>query len=117
AINFGVVALVYRRVLSKAAGVHALPDELPRPHVLPWLLVKSVGVTLAAVALFFTGRPIALVALAAAGVMMLGRIKPEKVYKSVDWPLLVMFTGLFVVVHAFEAHVVRTWGIEDWHMV
>ena len=115
AINFAVVALVYRRSLSKAAGVHALPDELPRPHVLPWLLVKSVGVTLAAVALFFTGRPIALVALAAAGVMMLGRIKPEKVYKSVDWPLLVMFTGLFVVVHAFEVHVVRTWGLENWH--
>ena len=39
----------------------------------------------------------------------------EKVYESVDWPLLVMFAGLFVVVHAFEANVVRTWGIDRWH--
>jgi Na+/H+ antiporter NhaD/arsenite permease-like protein len=115
AVTFAVVALVYRRLLTKSADVPVSPDNLPRPHVLPWLLCKSVGVTLAAVALFFAGRPIALVALAAAGVLMLGRVKPEKVYKSVDWPLLVMFTGLFVVVHAFEVHVVRTWGIEDWH--
>ena len=26
-----------------------------------------------------------------------------------------MFSGLFVVVHAFEMTVVRTWGIERWH--
>jgi Na+/H+ antiporter NhaD/arsenite permease-like protein len=32
----------------------------------------------------------------------------------VDWGLLVMFTGLFVVVHAFQLHVVRFWGIEGW---
>ena len=25
-----------------------------------------------------------------------------------------MFAGLFVVVHAFEVHVVRTWGLESW---
>jgi Na+/H+ antiporter NhaD/arsenite permease-like protein len=62
--------------------------------------------------LFFAGQSIALVALAAAGVLMLSRIRPEKVYARVDWPLLVMFTGLFVVVHAFEMHVVRTWGLE-----
>jgi Na+/H+ antiporter NhaD/arsenite permease-like protein len=34
------------------------------------------------------------------------------VFRSVDWPLLVMFAGLFVVVHAFEADVVQTWGLE-----
>ncbi|MEJ7638035.1 MAG: SLC13 family permease [Singulisphaera sp.] len=68
--------------------------------------------TLVTVGLFFAGQPIALVALAAAGVLMLDRVRPEKVYASVDWPLLVMFAGLFVVVHAFEVNVVRTWGIE-----
>ena len=45
--------------------------------------------------------------------LLLDRVRPAKVYESVDWPLLVMFAGLFVVVHAFEATVVRTWGIEN----
>ena len=45
---------------------------------------------------------------------MLDRVRPAKVYESVDWPLLVMFAGLFVVVHAFEANVVQTWGLERW---
>ena len=30
------------------------------------------------------------------------RVKPEKIYIEIDWPLLVMFVGLFVVVAGFE---------------
>jgi hypothetical protein len=32
----------------------------------------------------------------------------------IDWPLLVMFAGLFIEVHAFEVHVVHSWDIEGW---
>ncbi len=28
-----------------------------------------------------------------------------------------MFTGLFVVVHAFEVHVVRHWGVGEWSIL
>ena len=114
-LNFLIVALVYRKQLS--APVEGPAPEAAgarRPHVVRGLLVKSVLVTLVTVALFFAGLPIAPVALAAAGVMLLGRVKPSRVYESVDWPLLVMFAGLFIVVHAFEANVVRTWGLERW---
>ncbi|HVW36789.1 MAG TPA: SLC13 family permease, partial [Pirellulales bacterium] len=62
----------------------------------------------------FAGQPIALVALGAAGFLMLDRVRPEKIYRAIDWPLLVMFAGLFVVVRAFEINVVRTWGLEQW---
>jgi len=114
-LNFVVVALVYRAALAAPIGEgEEILEDQRRPRVHRGLLVKSTVVTLAAVALFFSGAPIALVALAAAGVLMLGRVRPEKVYDSVDWPLLVMFAGLFVVVHAFEVHVVRTWGLERW---
>ena len=114
ALNFAVVALVYRKTLGEAGEVPSTADTL-KPRVHRALLVKSVLVTLVTVGLFFAGQPIALVALGAAGVLMLDRVRPEKVYGAVDWPLLVMFAGLFVVVHAFEENVVRTWGLERWH--
>ncbi|HUY35672.1 MAG TPA: anion transporter [Pirellulales bacterium] len=113
-LNFLVVALVYRKSLGAVAAVAADNEVSRRPRIHLRLLVKSVSVTLVTIGLFFAGQPIALVALAAAGVLMLGRVRPEKVYGAVDWPLLIMFTGLFVVVHAFEVHVVHSWGLERW---
>jgi Na+/H+ antiporter NhaD/arsenite permease-like protein len=121
-LNFLVIAFVYRRSLiapengtdvrrQKAeAAVGAIADS--RAH--RWLQRKSATITLVAVVLFFTGLPLELVALGAAAVLLLSRIKPEKVYREVDWSLLVMFTGLFIVVHAFQLHVVARWGIEGW---
>lgn len=116
-LDFAVVAFVYRRTLGRKVEAEngSSESEQPRPRVHAGLLMKSVAVTLVAVALFFLGQPIALVALAAAGVLMLDRVRPEKVYGAVDWPLLVMFAGLFVVVHAFEVTVVQTWGLERRH--
>jgi Na+/H+ antiporter NhaD/arsenite permease-like protein len=114
-INFVIVALVYRMTLRETVPGLPAEDEAPRTKVYRPLLSKSIAVTLITVGLFFAGQPIALVALAAAGVMMLDRVRPERVYRSIDWPLLVMFAALFVVVHAFEVNVVHTWGLERWH--
>jgi len=114
-LNFAVVALVYRKTLAEARQAHSAADESAAPRVHRGLLIKSMAVTLVTVGLFFAGQPIALVALVAAGVLMLDRIRPAKVYHAIDWPLLVMFAGLFVVVHAFEVNVVKTWGLERWH--
>ncbi len=117
-LNFAVVAWIYRRSLSQPSTPATAPGEpIARPRVHRGLLIKSVAVTLGTVGLFFAGQPIALVALAAAGLLMLDRVRPAKVYAAVDWPLLVMFAGLFVVVHAFEVHVVHSWGLERWHAV
>jgi Na+/H+ antiporter NhaD/arsenite permease-like protein len=113
ALDFAVVALVYRNVLSDAWRVPLQAGESSRPRVHRALLVKSITVTFVTVGFFFAGQPIALVGLIAAGVLQLGRVRPEKVFRSVDWPLLVMFAGLFVVVHAFEANVVQTWRLEQ----
>jgi Na+/H+ antiporter NhaD/arsenite permease-like protein len=133
-LNFLVVAFVYRRSLfsqrtreatgpekGAASGVKGTTaaqnsdgDELADSKSQRWLQRKSIAVTLAAVILFFTGLPLELVALGAAAVLLLGRTKPEKVYREIDWSLLVMFTGLFIVVHAFQVHVVSQWGIDGW---
>ena len=113
-LNFAIVAIVYRRALAESARGGVPDNGGPEPRVHRFLLGKSLAVTLVTVVLFFSGQPIALVALIAAGVLLLSRVRPEKVYKSIDWPLLVMFAGLFVVVNAFEVNVVRTWGLERW---
>ncbi len=114
-LNFMVVAWVYRAQLGQVSENGANGDEQSRPRVHQGLLTKAVAVTLAAVVLFFAGQPIALVALAAAGVLMLDRVRPVKVYRYIDWPILVMFAGLFVVVRAFDVNVVQGWGLERWH--
>jgi Na+/H+ antiporter NhaD/arsenite permease-like protein len=113
-INFVIVALVYRNSLREIGQESPQENEGPRTRVYRPLLIKSVAVTLITVGLFFAGQPIALVALAAAGILMLDRVRPDRVYRAIDWPLLVMFAGLFVVVHAFEVNVVHTWGLERW---
>ncbi len=48
---------------------------------------------------FFLFHPPAKLALIAGAVLLLTRrIKPERVYREIDWTLLLMFAGLFVVV-------------------
>lgn len=111
-VDYAVISLVYRRALRDTRPVAAPPR---REHVRWPLFVKSVAVTGLAVAGFFAGLPIAIVALVAASLLLLDRLRPERVYRRIDWPLLVLFCGLFVVVHAFEQNVVRGWGIENWH--
>jgi Na+/H+ antiporter NhaD/arsenite permease-like protein len=112
-INFVVVATVYRKTLNASQTSEAVEIN-DRPRVHRALLIKSLAITLVTVALFFAGQPIAVVAIVAAAILMLDRVRPEKVYRAIDWPLLLMFIGLFIVVHAFEAHVVRTWGLDRW---
>ncbi len=113
--NYAIVALVYRKTLCETTPERRWLGQAPQPRVHAALLVKSLTVTLIMVGLFFAGQPIALVALAAAGFLMLDRLRPEKIYQSIDWPLLIMFAGLFVVVRAFEMHVVHAWRLDQWH--
>jgi Na+/H+ antiporter NhaD/arsenite permease-like protein len=76
----------------------------PRPpHLHGPLAVKSILVVLLMMAAFFAGQPPAKVALIAGGFLLLTRIvRSERIYREIDWPLLLMFAGLFVVVAGFE---------------
>jgi len=67
------------------------------------LVIKSVVVLGLMVVAFFLGAPVAEVAvLGGAYLLLTRRVKPAKVYTLIDWPLLVMFAGLFVVVAGLE---------------
>src|SRR5262249_29949605 len=59
--------------------------------------------TLGTVAFFFAGQPPAKVAIVAGALLLLTRrIKPERVYREIDWALLLLFAGLFIVVRGAE---------------
>ena len=67
----------------------------------------SVPIFIFVIILFFLSRPlnlsIPLIALIGASlILLLGRIKPSKVIRQVDWVLLLFFASLFIVVHAIE---------------
>jgi Na+/H+ antiporter NhaD/arsenite permease-like protein len=57
----------------------------------------------AMIILFFMGLPVSKVAIVTGAVLLITRrVKPEKVYREIDWSLLVLFAGLFVVIAGVE---------------
>jgi Na+/H+ antiporter NhaD/arsenite permease-like protein len=102
-LTIALIALIFRTEFWTTAALQAQP--LRTRADLP-LVLKSVLVALGMVVAFFLGLPPAGVAIVA-GVLMLftRRVKAEKVYAEVDWPLLVMFAGLFIVVAGLEKSV------------
>ncbi|QJW99864.1 anion transporter [Frigoriglobus tundricola] len=120
-IGYAVTLIAYRSALAAnnmnggdKAETNGASDRVPDGWRHTTLLVKSLIVTVAAVGLFFAGQSMAIVALGAAAVLLLDRVNPAKVYAHIDWSLLLMFAGLFVVVKAFEVHVLAVSGIEGW---
>lgn len=94
-----VVTLVYRAEFAPGvafSGSVVLPG---RTH--PPLLRKSLAATGLLLVALLAGAPIPLAALlAAALVLCTRRLKPERVFREVDWGLLVFFAALFIVTGA-----------------
>ncbi|WP_337175689.1 anion transporter [Paludisphaera sp.] len=113
-LTYLIVATVYRKALREQSPPRPGPPPLRRSRARTGLLVRSVIVAAATVAAFFAGVPAPVAALAGAAALTLDRARPARDHESVDWPLLVMFAGLFAVVHGFEANVARRWDFSRW---
>jgi len=102
-LTFALIVLMHPAEFLTRERLAAKPPPA-RPHRrLAW---KAVLVSLGMVVLFFAGQPVAKVALVGGALLLLTRsLKAEKVYREIDWPLLLMFAGLFVVVAALERSV------------
>lgn len=97
---FIAVWLTYRRRLPTALAPVGPDERLTLHYPLMW---KTAAVVLVMLVAFLAGVPIALVAIAgAAYTLITRRVKPEKVYAEINWSLLVLFAGLFVVIGAVE---------------
>lgn len=67
------------------------------------LLIKSIAVTTGLLVAFLAGAPLAESAWIAASLLLISRrIKTARLLGAVDWDLLVMFTGLFIVTAATQ---------------
>jgi len=99
-MTVAIIAAVYHgefRFREKVA-LQRRPRRVNR--VLMW---KSLAVSAGMIVFFFAGWPVPKVALIAGALLLVTRrIKPERVYREIDWSLLVLFIGLFIVVAGVE---------------
>jgi Na+/H+ antiporter NhaD/arsenite permease-like protein len=80
-------------------GSQELDRESRRVHASRALMWKSIAAVSGMVVIFFLGWPAPITALVAAAFLLFSRrVKPEKVLSEIDWSLLALFTGLFVIV-------------------
>ncbi|WP_330084701.1 anion transporter [Methylocystis iwaonis] len=99
------LTLAYRHEFLTRERLPSLPS--PPTRYRGALIAKSVVVTLVMMILFFVGQPVAKVAIVGGAILLLTRkVKADKVYQEIDWPLLLMFVGLFIVVAGLEKTVV-----------
>ena len=102
--GLGLAWLVLVRVYPQEFTPEPFPAlvELPARQYRP-LLRKSLVATGLMLAAFILGAPIPLAALGAAALLLTTRrLKPSRVFRELDWSLLVFFSALFVVTGAIR---------------
>ena len=100
---YGIIWLLSRKSLQPAAPV---PNELDcpsipfnRPHT-----IKGLVILMVVIGLFFSRVPKEITALAAAGIHLASpKFRTDDLLRLVEWPILILFMGLFVVAGAFES--------------
>jgi Na+/H+ antiporter NhaD/arsenite permease-like protein len=66
--------------------------------------IKGLVILVVVIGLFFTRLPKEIIVLAAAGIHLASpRFRTDELLKLVEWPILVLFMGLFVVTGAFQS--------------
>jgi Na+/H+ antiporter NhaD/arsenite permease-like protein len=95
-IIVGLVALFHRKEFARDGQMTAAHVNIRANRV---LVARAVVATAVMVALFFVGQPPAKAAIIIGGLLLLTRrLKSERVYAEIDWSLLLMFAGLFIIV-------------------
>ena len=99
-IDWAVLHWVHMRSVGFAVEEK---DTIPLPVLDLSKLTKPVIVVAIVVGGFFAGVDPALMAALGAAVLLITRtLEPQKLYKEVDWGLLVFFVGLFLIVGGAE---------------
>lgn len=95
--------LLARRMAAEPGGVASVLPPGNEPPLDRRQAGKAIALTAAAIGLFLSPVPAPLTALALAGVLLTSRrMHTRDMLDQVDWHLLALFVGLFVVVRGFE---------------
>jgi Na+/H+ antiporter NhaD/arsenite permease-like protein len=95
-----VILIAYRSEFASREQVQVEKRTVAVDRRLMW---KALVVAVAMLVMFFVGWPVPKVAVVAGAVLLITRrVDPEQVYASIDWGLLAMFVGLFIVVAGIE---------------
>jgi Na+/H+ antiporter NhaD/arsenite permease-like protein len=99
-LTFFTIAIIYHREFRRSESVALQHRPIRVNRVLMW---KSLVAAASMIAFFFIGWPIAKVAMVAGALLLITRrVKPEKVYHEIDFSLLALFIGLFIVIAGIE---------------
>jgi Na+/H+ antiporter NhaD/arsenite permease-like protein len=100
-IQLGLLWWLYPEIRSLKPSL-SYPN-LRRNRILKPVLYKSLLVTGGMLAAFLLGVPLSESALVAAGLLLITRrLKPERILRAVEWDLLLMFSGLFILTQSIE---------------
>lgn len=95
-----LIGLFYRRALSDGTAPETLPATIQIDRVMGW---KAVVASVLLLGLLFAGLPPAKAAIIIGALLLLTRrIESQRVYAEIDWSLLLMFAGLFIIVAGAE---------------
>ncbi|HEY2618906.1 MAG TPA: anion transporter [Acetobacteraceae bacterium] len=98
-LTIALLAVLHRADLTGGA-LEVRTTRLRVNHV---LMIRSLLATALVVALFFAGQPPAKAAIIIGALLLLTRrVKSARVYAEIDWSLLLMFAGLFIIVAGAE---------------
>jgi Na+/H+ antiporter NhaD/arsenite permease-like protein len=99
-LTFVLIALFHRGEFADGTRLMA---ETPPARIHRVLALRALVATAVLVALFFVGQPPAKAAIIIGGLLLLTRrVRSERVYAEIDWSLLLMFAGLFIIVAGAE---------------
>jgi Na+/H+ antiporter NhaD/arsenite permease-like protein len=103
AAAYGIIWFLSQNNLQATASTPGESSQQTYPYS-QHHTVKGMIILAAVIGLFFTPLPKEVVALAAAGIHLAStKFRTEDLLGLVDWPILVLFMGLFVVTGAFQS--------------
>src|SRR6202162_3387840 len=95
-VTVALIALFHRAEFAGTARLEAKPPKVDANRV---LVIRALLATVIMIALFFAGVVPAKAAIIIGGLLLLTRrLKSRRVYAEIDWSLLLMFAGLFIIV-------------------
>ncbi len=100
---YGIIWLMSRKelesILPAQSGFNPQTYPFNRLHTFKGLIILAV-----VIGLFFSSLPKEVIVLAAAGIHLAStKFHTDDLLKLVEWPILVLFMGLFVVTGAFQS--------------